>query len=93
MSASKKQIAQTRAYKEKQKRTNAKAYKQKVSVRNKVTNAVRDGRMKKPSKADKCPNCGKAGFRKEWHHTDGYSSSKGEWRCSSCNRRPGQTKK
>lgn len=87
--STKKQIAQTKAWKEKQKRTNSKAYKKKVSVRNKVTNEVRDGKRKKPSLSDKCPNCGKTGFRKEWHHPS-YSSAKGEWRCSSCNPRPGK---
>lgn len=88
MAASEKQKKWSKNYREKVKGT-AK-YKQRVKVRNKVTNAVRDGRKKKPTK---CPHCGRTDTRIEWHHTGYGGEGKGEWRCSACNRRPGQTKK
>lgn len=50
----------------------------KKKSRNAISNAVRDGRMKKPSK---CPNCGRSDGRIEYDH----SSSK--WKCSKCHRR------
>lgn len=90
MAASEKQKAMQKKWRAKQNATNKAEYRQKTKVRNKVNNAVRDARRKAPPKSSKCPNCGKAGFRKEWHHSNGYSTSKGEWRCSACNPRPGK---
>jgi hypothetical protein len=54
-------------------------------ARSKVNNAVRDGEMKKPAKADACPNCGKRGFRKEHDH----QSKPPKWKCSACHARGG----
>ena len=65
-----------------------KEYAEKHRVRSRVTNAVRDGSKKKPTPGAVCPNCGRKGFRKEWHHIS-YEPPKGEWRCSKCNPRPG----
>jgi hypothetical protein len=42
-----------------------------------------------PPTSAACPNCGKTGGRKEFHHTS-YKPAKGEWRCSKCNKRPGK---
>lgn len=67
-------------------------FKTKKKARNKQTNAVRDGRATMPSKAAKCPNCGKTGYQKELHHTD-YGKATGKIACSACNPRPGNKKK
>lgn len=89
MAASKKQVKWSQNYRRKKK--NDVGYKQKVSLRNKKTNAIRDGRETKPAKGARCPNCGRTGFRKEFHHFSyGSKGKNGEWRCSACNPRPGQ---
>lgn len=79
MTVGKKAVKNTRAY-EKAHPAKNKADQKK---RHQVNNAVRDGRMKKPSK---CPNCGKSGGRIEYDH----SSSK--WKCSKCHARGGAVK-
>jgi len=79
----KKRIAAERKW-----QANNKEYAEKHRVRSRVTNAVRAGTKKKPTPGAVCPNCGRKGFRKEWHHIS-YEPPKGEWRCSKCNPRPG----
>ena len=90
MAASEKQKKWQKEYRARQKAKNPAKTKQRSKVRNEVNNAVRDGRRKAPpSKAAACPHCGRKGFRKELHHSKGYGTSEGEWRCSQCNPREG----
>ena len=74
----KKRIAAEKAYTEKVKNTPAR--KAKVKARHKVESGAKG----KPPK--KCPNCGATGVVMEFHHTD-YSTGKGQWKCSRCNKR------
>ena len=52
----------------------------KEKARHKINNAIRDGRMKKPTT---CPNCGKKGGRIEYDH----DKKPPGWTCSKCNKR------
>ena len=78
MTTGKKAIENTRAWE--------RAHPEKVAkdkkARNKITNAVRDGRKKKPTR---CPNCGKTGGRIEYDH-QGKGGPPG-WKCSKCHQR------
>ena len=80
MTVGKKAASNTRAY-EKAKPAKHKADDKK---RNKISNAVRDGRIKKPK--GKCPNCGKTGGRIEFDHGGN------KWKCSKCHARGGAVK-
>ena len=80
----KERVKNTRRWEKK----NAARFKAGRKARAKVNNAVRDGEMKKPAKSDKCPNCGKAGYRKEYDH----QSSPPKWKCSACHARGGAVK-
>lgn len=55
-------------------------------VRAKVNNAIRDGRMKKPTH---CAICHKSGKKLQFHH-ESYSKTgkpKGKWICASCHQK------
>ena len=76
MTTGKRAVRNTRAYEKAHPAKN----KRDKKARNKINNAVRDGRMKKPTT---CPNCGKTGGRIEYDH----QSSPPGWKCSKCHKR------
>jgi transposase-like protein len=65
----------TRAYERAHPETRAKD-----QARAKVNNALRDGKIKKPTT---CPNCGKKGGRIEYDH----QGKPPGWKCSKCHPR------
>lgn len=79
MTTGEKAVRNTRSY---EKRDGSAARKKKL--RNKINNAVNQGRMKRPTK---CPNCGRTDTRIEYDHS---SSS---WKCSACHARGGAVKR
>lgn len=52
-------------------------------ARAKINNALRDGRLKKPST---CKKCGKHTSKLQFHHTDYRNPKKGYWICASCHK-------
>lgn len=80
MTTGKKAVRNTRSYESRDPKKM-----EKRRERNKINNAVNDGRMKRPTT---CPNCGKKGGRIEYDH----QGSPPGWKCSKCHKRGGAVK-